>query len=86
MAAQIKTAITLRNVEKGFACFNNHARANPAAHAITLLLELVRIIRPGERAEVKVPCIIAPRNSLISREYFGFYRANYRKSGLAAIK
>lgn len=60
MAARIKSAMSTPGVKKGFAFFNNHARANSAANAIMLYQELgLRLgAMPGEAMVTKFPELV----------------------------
>ena len=60
MADRIKTAASTAGVKKGFAVFNNHARANAPANAIMLSQELELRLKamPNEAMLAKFPQLV----------------------------
>ncbi len=66
-AERIKTAASAPAVKKGFAFYNNHARANAAANAIMLSQELGSRLKamPGETILSKFPELAQPKEPFI---------------------
>ena len=68
MADRIKNAASTQGVQKGFAFFNNHARANSAANAIMLSQELGLRLKamPSEAMVAKFPDLIQRKEALLT--------------------